>query len=70
MKLLQFKYKTNIFQNANKLKGQNIFINNDFSKTTWELKKDLMVEANRLKELSKIAYLKYSTTVSREKIKK
>ena len=69
MKLLQFKYKTNIFQNANKLKGQNIFINNDFSKTTWELKKDLMVEANRLKELSKIAYLKYSTTVSREKIK-
>ena len=70
MKLLQFKYKTNIFQNVNKLKGQNIFINNDFSKTTWELKKDLMVEANRLKELSKIAYLKYSTTVSREKIKK
>ena len=70
MKLLQFKYKTNIFQNANKLKGQNIFINNDFSKTTWELKKDLMVEANRLKELGKIAYLKYSTTVSREKIEK
>ena len=59
MKLLQFKYKTNIFQNANKLKGQNIFINNDFSKATWELKKDL-----------KIGYLKYSATVSREKIEK
>ena len=29
VKLLRFKDKTKMFQNANKLKGQNIFINND-----------------------------------------
>ena len=40
-----------MFQNANKLKKQNIFINNDFSKTTLDLRKDLMVRVKRLKEL-------------------
>ena len=67
VKLLRFKDKTKIFQNANKLKGQNIFINNDFSKATLELRKELMVEVKRLRELSKIAYLNYTTIVSREK---
>ena len=43
MKLLRFRDKTKIFQNANELKKQNIFINNDFSKATLELRKDLMV---------------------------
>ena len=54
MKLLRFKGKTKIFQNANKLKGQNIFINNDFSKATLELRKDLMVEVKKLRELGKL----------------
>ena len=53
-KLLRFKGKTKIFQNANKLKGQNIFINNDFSKATLELRKDLMVEVKKLRELGKL----------------
>ena len=68
VKLLLFKGKTKIFQNANKLKGQNIFINNDFSKATLELRKDLMVEVKRLRELGKITYLNYTTIVSREKV--
>ena len=68
VKLLRFKDKTKIFQNANKFKGQNIFINNDFSKATLELRKDLMVEVKRLMELGKIAYLNYATIVSREKV--
>ena len=69
VKLLRFKDKTKIFQNANKLKGQNIFINNDFSKATLELmKKELMVEVKRLRELSKIAYLNYTAVASREKV--
>ena len=68
VKLLRFKDKTKIFQNANKLKGQNIFLNNDFSKATLELRKDLMVGVKRLKELGKIAYLNYTTIVSREKV--
>ena len=57
-----------IFQNANKLNGQNIFINNDFSTATLELRKDLMVEVKRLRELSKIAYVNYTTIVSTEKV--
>ena len=56
VKLLRFKDKTKIFQNANKLKGQNIFINNDFR----------MIK--RLRELGKIACLSYTTKVSREKV--
>ena len=68
VKLLLFKGKTKIFQNANKLKGQNIFINNDFSKATLELRKDLMVEVKRLRELGKITYLNYTTIISREKV--
>ena len=66
--LLRFKDKTKIFQNANKLKGKTIFINNDFSKATLELRKGLMVEAKRLRELGKFAYLNYTTIVSREKV--
>ena len=68
VKLLRFKDKAKIFQNANKLKGQNMFINNDFSKATLELRKDLMVELKRLRELGTIAYLNYTTIVSREKV--
>ena len=68
VKLLRFKDKAKIFPNANKLKGQNLFINNDFSKATLELRKDLMVEVKRLRELGKIAYLNYTTIVSREKV--
>ena len=68
VKLLRFKNKTKIFQIANKLKGKNIFINNYFSKTKLELRKDLMVEVKRLRELGKIAYLNYTTIVSRQKV--
>ena len=68
VKLLRFKDKTEIFQNTNKLKGQNIFINNDFNKETLELRKDLMIEVKRLWEVGKIAYLNYTTIVSREKV--
>ena len=70
MKLLRLKGKTKVFQNANKLKGQNIFINNDFSKATLELMKDVMVEVKRLRKLGKIAYLNYSTIVTRQKVEK
>ena len=68
VKLLPFKGKTEIFQNGYELKGQNIFINNDFSKAALELRKDLLVEVKRLRELGKIAYLNYTTVVSRAKV--
>ena len=41
VKFLQYKEKTQIFKSANILKGQNIFMNNDFSKVTSELRKRL-----------------------------
>ena len=68
VKLLRFKDKAKIFQNTNKLKGQNIFINNDFSKAPLKLRKYLMFEVKRLRELGKIDYLNYNTIVSKEKV--
>ena len=65
VKLLRLKGKTKVFQKTNKLKGQNIFINNDLSTATLELEKDLMVEVKRLREIDKIGYLNYSIIVSR-----
>ena len=65
VKLLRLKGKTKVFQNTNKLKGQNIFINYDLSTATLELEKDLMVEVKRLREIDKIGYLNYSIIVSR-----
>ena len=49
------------------MKGQNIFINNDFRKATLELRKDLMAGVKRLRELTKIAHSSYTTIVSRKK---
>ena len=51
VKLLRSKDKSKIFQNAKNLKGQIMFINNDFSKAMLELRKDLMVEVKRLREI-------------------
>lgn len=34
-----------------KLRGQNIFISNDFKKTILQLRKGLMVEVEKLREL-------------------
>ena len=68
VKLLQFKDKTKIFQNANKLNGQKLIINNNFSKATLELRKDLMVEVKMLRGLGKVACLNYTIIGSREKV--
>ena len=40
-RFLNYKDKTNILKNAKKLKGKNIFINEDFSHETMELRKEL-----------------------------
>ena len=55
--MLQHKDKTKIFKSANILQGQNIFMNNDFSKVTSELRKNLLIEVERLWKLGKNAYL-------------
>ena len=49
------------------MQGQNIFMNNDFSKVTSELRKNLLIEVERLWKLGKNAYLNYTIRVSRVK---
>ena len=51
----------------NRLKGTSYYINEDFSKETLALHKDLWKEVETLREEGKIASLKYKTVIWREK---
>ena len=62
-RFLNYKDKTNILKNAKKLKGKNIFINEDFSHETMELRKELWEKVKKHREEGKIAYLHYRTIV-------
>ena len=50
-------------KNAEKLKGNNIFINEDFSHETMELREELWEKVKRHRDEGKIAYLHYITAV-------
>ena len=66
--LLNFKDKQNILKNCRKLKGTNIFVNEDFSREKLEHRKDLWKEVKHLREgEDKIAYLNYRWIVVRRK---
>ena len=62
-RFLDYKDKTNILKNAKKLKGKNIFINEDFSHETMELRKELWEKVKKHRDEGKIAYLQYRTVV-------
>ena len=62
-RFLDYKDKTNILKNAKKLKGKNIFINEDFSHETMELRKELWEKVKKHRDEGKIAYLHYRTVV-------
>ena len=62
-RFLNYKDKTNILKNAKKLKGKNIFINEDFSHETMELYKELREKVKKHRNKGKIAYLHYRTVV-------
>ena len=49
-RLLNFKDKENILKNCRKLKGTNIFVNEDFSQETVEHRRGLWKKVNRLHE--------------------
>ena len=51
--VLNYKGKTNILQNAKKLKVKNIFINEDFSNETMDLRKELWEKAKKKKKKKK-----------------
>ena len=66
-RILNYKDKVKILRNAKKLKGKNIFINEDFCQATLDHRKELWKEVKRLREEGKIAYLQYRSIVVRRK---
>ena len=52
---------------SKKLKGKNIFINEDFCQATLYHRKELWKEVKRLWEESKIAYQQYRSIIVRRK---
>ena len=62
-KLLNYKQKEEILSNAKKLKGSNVFINEDFCYETMQYRKILWEEVKNLRGQGKIAYLNYRSIV-------
>ena len=66
--LLNLKDKENILKNCIKVKGTNIFVNEDLSQEAFEHRRELWKEVKRLQEEEdKIAYLNYRSIVVRSK---
>ena len=59
--------KLYLYETAYKLKGSEIFINEDFSKQTTDLRKELWKEVKQLRSEGKIAYLNYRTVVTKRR---
>ena len=55
--LLRCKGKVKILQEVNKLRGTNIFINEDFSRETMELRKQLWKEVKTHRHKDRVANL-------------
>ncbi|XP_065662726.1 uncharacterized protein LOC136085353 [Hydra vulgaris] len=66
VKLLDFQNKNKILTSAKKLKGTGIFINEDFSNETMEIRKKLWEEVKRLRKEGKYAIIKYDKIFVRE----
>ena len=66
MKLLNFKDKVNILKNARKLKGTGIYINEDFSKETTDIRKKLWDDVIKLRNQGKYAILQYDRIIQRD----
>ena len=56
-----------ILRNVHKLKGSDIFINEDFSKQTTDLRKELRKEVKQLHSEGKTAYLNYRTVITKRR---
>ena len=66
MKLLNYKEKERILKNASKLKGTNIFIYEDFSYETTQIRKRLWAKVKALRKSGKYAVLQYDRIVERD----
>ncbi|XP_065673875.1 uncharacterized protein LOC136090827 [Hydra vulgaris] len=65
-KILNWQDKENILSNARKLKGKNIFINEDYSDETMRIRKELFVQAKIHRGNGKYAKVIYNRLVVRE----
>ena len=63
LKLNSYKDKTKILKESKKLKGTNIYINEDFSAATMNYRKKLLKEVQELHQQGKIAYLNYRSII-------
>ena len=70
LRLANFKDKSIILKNVNKLKGNDVYINEDFSRETTELSKKLWDEVKQLRSEGKFAYLNYPSIIIRDQEKK
>ena len=59
LKLLDYKDKIEIMKNARKLKGTGVYINEDFSRETMEIRKRLWSDVIKLRQEGKFAVLQY-----------
>ncbi|MBY0580178.1 MAG: hypothetical protein K2P53_00630, partial [Rickettsiales bacterium] len=66
LKLLNYKDKTEILKKSCKLKGKNIFINEDFSTETAEIRKGLRERMKKERESGKFAVISYDKLVVRD----
>ena len=53
-----------ILRNVHKLQGSDIFTNEDFSKQTTDLRKELWKEVKQIRSESRTVYLNYRTVVT------
>ena len=63
LKLNSYKDKIEILKESKKLKGTNIYINEDFSAATMNYRKELWKEVQELRQQGKIAYLNYRSII-------
>ena len=66
MKLLNYKDKVKILKNARRLKDTGIYINEDFSKETTEIRKRLWEQVKKLRDQGKYAIIKYDQIYQRD----
>ena len=61
--LVRYKEKVKILQKVKKLRGTNIFIKENFSRETMELRKQLWKEVKAHRDKGRVAYLSHITVV-------
>lgn len=63
-KFLRFKDRSTVLEKAKKLKGTNIFINEDFTEAVQQKRRDLLPALKAARECGEIAYLRYNRLIT------